>query len=511
MLYFFTLILIFFSGHLATAGSVQIQLDVAACNSNAICESVIGENYGSCPSDCSATDGRGTLFTSVEDQQSATTSLKEFNDFFSSKVTLVPSVNSALISFGTLYPALATVSWGKTPQYEAGSLAQSWYHNIFSVTVDKLDPSTLYYYHIPLVDSRGKRFNIEGEFRTLPIPDTTSPSAPSGFSNVVDKERVIFRWNNPSAVDFAFVRLVRSTIFYPKDLLDGKVVYEGSGQYAADDSVRDGQFYYYSIFAIDSAGNASGPAILHVLYKKPQSKNNIPEKIDPLLKDDLPYMFNTINSMQNLGRLGGFSGGAGDEEVAFVDKQNQPFCVSRFSLTPEIGNRISTPELVRDNSTIKFYQEGSLVKPSFEGQVIIDNSKPVSVVVNGIDQNLYKENILGFCVAGTLTDQRFGFILTKNKNTDLYEVTIPSFYEGRQYEFYISSRSDGQKEIVLARGIFVSENKSNKQDERGFFGKAKVITGIIVGSSVKIMTGLVRFAEIVLNMASGLLGNIFRK
>lgn len=503
-------ILIFFSGHLATAGSVQVQLDVAACNLNAICESVIGENHGSCPSDCPATDGRGTLFPLVEGQQSATTSLKEFNDFFSNKVTIVPSVNSALISFSTLYPSLATVSWGKTPQYEAGSLAQSWYHNIFSVTLDKLDPSSVYYYRIPLVDSRGKKFNLEGEFRTLSVPDTTSPPAPSGFSYVVDKERIVFRWNNPGVADFASIRLVRSNIFYPSDVLDGKVVYEGSGQYAADDSVKDAQFYYYSIFAIDSTGNASGPAILHVLYRKPQiKKDSIPEKIDPLLKDDLPYIFNTINSLQNQGGLGGSSGGAGDG--AFAGKQNQSFCVSRFSLTPEIGNRISTPELVRDNSTIKFYQEGTLIKPSFEGQVVIDSSKPVSVVVGGINQELYKENILGFCVAGTLADQRFGFILVKNKNTGLYELTIPSFYGGRWYEFYISAQSDSKKEIVLARGIFVSENKNSKRDIQGFFSKTWVFTDIITGTVVNIVTAVFRFVEIVLNMTSGLLGNIFRR
>jgi hypothetical protein len=89
-------------------------------------------------------------------------------------------------------------------------------------------------------------------------------------SNVSDvqisnREKVVaISWNNPSDTAFDSVRVVRSYLFYPTDLVDGKVVYEGRNDNFNDTSAEAGTTYYYTIFAKDSNGNYSSGAIAKV-------------------------------------------------------------------------------------------------------------------------------------------------------------------------------------------------------------------------------------------------------
>lgn len=70
-------------------------------------------------------------------------------------------------------------------------------------------------------------------------------------------KNVEITWQNPLDADFDTVRITRSTTAYQRDPYEGRVVYEGHGNFVIDKNTEDGLKYYYAIFARGSRGNYS--------------------------------------------------------------------------------------------------------------------------------------------------------------------------------------------------------------------------------------------------------------
>lgn len=202
----------------AAAQSFKVQLEVAICNSNMVCEDVIGENYQYCPSDCEAPppppiptvpnsgtggtqsgagyQGFGTWASLQQNLPSSTTqpvvrplpitrpvpdrptSPSRADDQLQDQgpaesatgidgmVTVAPFSDRATLNFKTFFPSLLTISWGKTAAHERGIIGDSMYHQNFSKELSDLDPGTRYYYHIELLDSLKRVSSYDGKFIT---------------------------------------------------------------------------------------------------------------------------------------------------------------------------------------------------------------------------------------------------------------------------------------------------------------------------------------------------------
>ncbi len=220
---------------LAYAESVNVNLLVAVCNENLICEDVIGENYGSCPSDCEAPpppptptstssstpSGPGAGYTSPGGSTggptgsgSSTTGFPLDPNFPSGPgpnngqnngqntpnnnagtgkpgqgstirppgsipdsgidgiIKIAPYTTHVTLTFKTFLSSLLNMSWGKTGTYELGSMADSWYHQNFSKDITDLEPGTRYYYRLELLDSLGRKNEYEGQFMTASLRST---------------------------------------------------------------------------------------------------------------------------------------------------------------------------------------------------------------------------------------------------------------------------------------------------------------------------------------------------
>ncbi len=171
--------------------------------------------------------------------------------------------NSATVFFKTNELATTVLSWGKTAEYELGSIAEIDFGIEHSVLIPNLNPETKYYFKIELRDEARNLNKIENQkFTTLVMPDLIPPANVSNFEiSVVDSAGLKLDWQNPIDPDFSGVRIVKSTKFFPTNINDGETIFEGRGETHFDKNVLRGTRYYYTIFAFDASANYSSGAI----------------------------------------------------------------------------------------------------------------------------------------------------------------------------------------------------------------------------------------------------------
>ncbi|MEX0931441.1 MAG: fibronectin type III domain-containing protein [Candidatus Paceibacterota bacterium] len=183
----------------------------------------------------------------------------EFQEF-----TITPGQSDAEITWNTSLVTQTQIKWGKTTDYEIGSLSNPIFQTNHDAFLGSLEPNTRYYIEVYILDGVFGRTNVvQTSFTTAGLPDTTAPANVSSFTVTYEENanKVQLRWQNPTDKDFEAVRVLRSTLFYPGDLYDGEVVYEGSGSTFTDTRIEKGKTYYYTVFARDTNKNYSSGAI----------------------------------------------------------------------------------------------------------------------------------------------------------------------------------------------------------------------------------------------------------
>ena len=91
-------------------------------------------------------------------------------------------------------------------------------------------------------------------FALVSAADIAPPAAPTSISaKQVDAGKALFRWTNPSR-DFAYVKIYRST---RAGVLGNVAFAETPGDTQTDGGLKTGVKYYYTIRAVDPAGNES--------------------------------------------------------------------------------------------------------------------------------------------------------------------------------------------------------------------------------------------------------------
>ncbi|MEN9649259.1 MAG: hypothetical protein RL094_226 [Candidatus Parcubacteria bacterium] len=440
------------------AANIKVQLDVFVCNNNLICEDVIGENYGSCPSDCEAPTSTPTTTPSSTPPATTNTSTNFGQYAYSSggitgqnqkpnststitndivgAIAVSPLTDSAVVSWNSKLPSLMTFSWGKTAQYEIGSIAESWYHTAFKVNLDSLDPGRQYYYKITLKDTLGVEKTVEGTFMTLPI-ENKAPVPPDSFKATINGSGIVFEWNNPDDANFSYVRLVRSTNGYPKDTLDGKVVYEGRGTYSRDINIENKKGYYYSLFAVDKNDRASSPAILYIDYDKfafERRTATTTGTYDPLLRNDDPYISTVYPLTNDTYKLCGSMSGVIKNRLA--------------------GGAVSDPLPLGD---VAFFQNGSKIDRNPDEKVAILNG-PVLIRIKSTLVPFNERSAMAFCVSGGVEEVQKAYLFSYNTKSGYFEVIIPAFSHFIDYDFYVGMLKYGVEEQILSRGEFALQN-----------------------------------------------------
>lgn len=178
-------------------------------------------------------------------------------------IEILAQKDSVIIRYVTDAHLHSIIKWGKTSSYELGSLAERAFETIHETRIVGLSPGTEYRFVIE-GENKLNRYGAvyEGSFTTLAPEDIFAPGNITDFTAEKDGTDILLSWTNPKDIDFEKVRIVESKQFYPSDIADGWVVYEGEDETALSrGKALPGTTHYYTIFAYDALGNISSGAV----------------------------------------------------------------------------------------------------------------------------------------------------------------------------------------------------------------------------------------------------------
>ena len=301
------------------------------------------------------------------------------------------SEDTADIAFSTNIYAKYTFRWGKTDAYEMGSVQADIFKKNHHIVLSNLEPGTTYQFELVAFDRFGRRHLLKKDtFSTKNGLDTTAPPNVFPFEADVEDSSVYLSWENPEVDDFWKVRLVRNHHFYPRDITDGFIVYEGGDESFLDIgalATYGGQ--YYTIFAYDIYGNISSGSVLFV-------------------QNNAEYYFNDI---------------AQDAEGY------TPYSPDDASSTTIDYSTSTTDTATTDNLTLDFFDVDVLqydlhVDHASSGVVHVYDDAPVSFE---IPYNRLPEHLKAIVVTVDIgKPQEASYLLRIDTNKSVYKATIPT-------------------------------------------------------------------------------------
>jgi hypothetical protein len=234
------------------------------------------------------------------------------------QLQVLPQKDSVVVRYETDGHIRSVIKWGKTSSYELGSLAERAFSKNHETRISGLTPGTTYYFTIEGENQAGRYGTMyTGTFMTLPPEDTFPPGNVRGLTATLEGGDVLLSWINPSDADFTKVRIMRNERFYPVDIADGWLVYEGADTTFRDEGVMGAEgIQYYTVFTYDELGNISSGAVVsirngnedeEVIPEVDPAKNEISLSFDDVLfaqegmvrftsmgQSNLPFLFPTI-------------------------------------------------------------------------------------------------------------------------------------------------------------------------------------------------------------------------
>lgn len=426
----------FVSGSVS-AQTVDVELNVQGCNNNNICEANLGEDINNCSNDCiyipPATGGGSTSNNSSNHSSYANLILSD--------IQVRPGATSVIISWKTNRISIGTLAWGLTSDYELGTVSEINYTNNHSVKIENLFPNQTYYFRIDSQDTRQVVTSVKGlGFTTLAIPDSAAPANVTRLEGVLRGESVQLTWRNPSDTDFDVVRVVRSTSFFPKDPMDGKVVYEGRGSYTSDSAITPGTTYYYAVFARDYTGNYASGAVLKMI---------VPAKLPTL-----PAPGSTST-------------------VIVIPGEPDPF--GQYPTTPIAPRASSTVIGLVDFDVI---QRGEKISFS-ESSIRLDERDNVTLSIN---YTKLPENLKTIAVTvqdPTVSNKKYTYLLQVNKDKTAYETTLDNFDRAGTYKFNITVLDYKQQSLKKFEGAFVVLHDANQTENKNIIAEYEFVDFII--------------------------------
>lgn len=218
--------------------------------------------------------------------------------------------SSARVYFTTDLPALSEVYYSTDGTTWVGPFTDhpESYGTSHNFYLSGLSPDTFYRLKLRAVGiNHDETVNLTYDFRTQPV----FMSVPNVINLTVQPEGndgLMLQWQNPIAVNFAGVQIVRSTTGFPASPTDGTVVFRGAATQFTDKGLNNQTQYYYTVFSYDANGNfSSGAGVTYF------TNFHIPTPNPPVTPPDASGTNqDSVGSSGQSAVSGGRSGGGGN-------------------------------------------------------------------------------------------------------------------------------------------------------------------------------------------------------
>lgn len=214
------------------------------------------------------------------------------------RLEVIPEQEGVLIRYETRGYVRSVIRWGKTISYELGSLAERSFSKVHETKITGLTPNTTYKFIIEGENNIGVQGVLtESVFVTLPPEDVIPPGNVQNLRATKEGDDIVLSWINPLDVDFDHLRILRSEQFYPSDLADGWVVYEGAGETTHDVGMAvEGTRQFYTVFTYDKLGNVSSGAVVSIRI---EGGTTTPVVIPPDISNPIALTFTDFAFIQD--------------------------------------------------------------------------------------------------------------------------------------------------------------------------------------------------------------------
>jgi hypothetical protein len=265
-----------------------------------------------------------------------------------------------------------------------------------------LNPSTAYHFDIFCDNRQGLKTETGDKYFTTLF----TISNVGGFSALAGISEITLTWKNPVSDNFKSVTIVRNLEFFPFNINDGEIIYQGKGEYFVDKGLTQGKDYYYAIFAEGLNGSWSSGAIAYAKIKIPSVAEEPVEILEP--DTDVPasrdLKFNDFDFYSEGEKLflineNKLEMGSGKILTASIAKEKVPENYKKmivklqtaennfyylFSLSGS-GVVYSTSFLIPENGgsyliTILFIDEKNKIIAKADGELLILSDKEISFV-----------------------------------------------------------------------------------------------------------------------------------
>ncbi|MFA5854428.1 MAG: fibronectin type III domain-containing protein [Patescibacteria group bacterium] len=166
---------------------------------------------------------------------------------------------SARVNWATDELADSTVRYGLTNAYGATVTNNGLVAN-HQLTLNSLAAGTLYHFSVSSADAMANgATSTDQTFTTL--ADSTPPANVSNLVVTPGDTQNSLSWSIPADIDYAGVRIQRSTTAHPTGPGIGTNVYDGPATTMVNSGLTNGTTYYYTAFAYDNSGNFATGAL----------------------------------------------------------------------------------------------------------------------------------------------------------------------------------------------------------------------------------------------------------